>query len=65
MGRSIKQILNTLGSKIPAEIQMYILTRAELLITLCHEIPCSTLTILKEGGFTVLKGKIKLPSRKN
>ena len=29
-----------IGSKIPAKIQMYLLTRAELLITLCYEIPC-------------------------
>ena len=30
------------GSKIPAKIQIYILTRAELLITLCYEIPCTS-----------------------
>ena len=30
------------GSKIPAKIQLYILTRAELLITLCYDIPCKT-----------------------
>ena len=30
------------GSKIPAKIQIYILSRAEILITLCYEIPCST-----------------------
>jgi hypothetical protein len=29
------------GSKIPSKIQIYILTRAELLITLCYEIPCT------------------------
>ena len=29
------------GSKIPAKIQIYILSRAELLITLCYEIPCN------------------------
>ena len=28
------------GYKLPAKIQIYILTRAELLITLCYEIPC-------------------------
>ena len=28
-----------LGSKIPAKIKIYTLTRAELLITLCYEIP--------------------------
>ena len=29
------------GSKIPAKINTYMLTRAELLIHLCYEIPCS------------------------
>ena len=29
------------GSKILAKIKGYVLTRAELLITLCYEIPCS------------------------
>ena len=28
------------GSKIPAKINTYKLTRAELLIHLCYEIPC-------------------------
>ena len=28
------------GSKKPANINTYMLTRAELLITLCYEIPC-------------------------
>ena len=28
------------GSKILARIKIYILTRAELLINLCYEIPC-------------------------
>ena len=28
------------GSKIVAKIKIYILTRAELLINLCYEIPC-------------------------
>ena len=28
------------GSKKPAKINTYMLTRAELLITLCYEIPC-------------------------
>ena len=31
-----------IGLLIQEKIQMYILTRAELLYTLCHEIPCST-----------------------
>ena len=30
------------GSKIPAKINTYMLTRAELLIHLCYEIPCRT-----------------------
>ncbi len=30
------------GPKILAKIKIYILTRAELLITLCYEIPCNT-----------------------
>ena len=29
------------GSKIPAKINTDMLTRTELLITLCYEIPCS------------------------
>ena len=29
------------GPKILAKIKIYVLTRAELLITLCYEIPCS------------------------
>ena len=29
------------GSKISAKIKIYIFTRAELLITLCNEIPCT------------------------
>ena len=29
------------GSKIPAKINTHMLTRAELLITLCYEIPCT------------------------
>ena len=30
------------GSKIPAKINTYMLTRAELLFTLCYEIPCTS-----------------------
>ena len=30
------------GSKILAKLKVYILTRAELLCTLCYEIPCIT-----------------------
>ena len=29
-----------IGSKIPAKIQIYTLTRAKLLFPLCYEIPC-------------------------
>ena len=29
------------GSKIPAKINTFMVTRAELLIHLCHEIPCT------------------------
>ena len=36
-----------IGSKIPAKIQIYILTRAELLITLCYEIPCTWARMFK------------------
>ena len=32
-----------IGSKIPAKIQTYTLSRAELLITLCYEIPYNVL----------------------
>ena len=31
------------GPKMLAKIKIYILTRAELLINLCYEIPCSLL----------------------
>ena len=37
MGLSNKQV----GLKLLAKIQIYILTRAELLFTLCSEIPCN------------------------
>ena len=30
------------GPKILAKIKIYVLTRAELLFTLCYEIPCTT-----------------------
>ena len=30
------------GSKIVAKIKIYTLTRAELLLNLCYEIPCSS-----------------------
>ena len=34
------------GSKKPAKINTYMHTRAELLITLCYEIPCSLKVLL-------------------
>jgi hypothetical protein len=34
------------GSKISAKIKIYIITKAELLITLCYEIPCSRRKII-------------------
>jgi hypothetical protein len=37
------------GSKISAKIKIYILTRAELLITLCNEIPCTSIQPQKIG----------------
>ena len=33
------------GPKILAKIKIYVLTRAELLITLCNEIPCNTVGV--------------------
>ena len=42
------------GSTIPAKINTYMLTRAELLIHLCYETPCSTHKKL----FTLDTGKI-------
>ena len=39
------------GSKILAKIEIYILTRAELLFTLCYEIPC----IYGQSLFTYLE----------
>ena len=40
-----------IGPLISKEIQMYFLTRAELLFTLCNEIPCmySTQTFEEKG----------------
>ena len=35
------------GSKILAKIKMYTLTGAELLFTLCYEIPCKSISVLK------------------
>ena len=36
------------GSKKPAKINTYMLTRAALLITLCYEIPCNRDATQKE-----------------
>ena len=36
------------GPKISAKIKIYTLTRAELLITLCNEIPCKTNLLMLE-----------------
>ena len=40
------------GSKIVEKIKIYILTRAELLLNLCYEIPCTLKLILlyKKGA---------------
>ena len=40
-------------SKTPEKIQIYILTRAELLITLCNEIPCTNILRLTNSISTV------------
>ena len=36
------------GPKILAKIKIYVLNRAELLITLCYEIPCSLLYVVSK-----------------
>ena len=36
------------GPKILAKIKIYVLTRAELLFTLCYEIPCTYLNSKKD-----------------
>ena len=43
-----------IGSKILAKIKIYILTRAELLFTLCYEIPCTCAIIAFEYVLTKL-----------
>ena len=40
-----------IGPIISKEIQMYILTRAELLFTLCYEIPCMTIHKVEVLGY--------------
>ena len=41
------------GSKKPAKINTYLLTSAELLITLCYEIPCITQKDASRGTYIV------------
>ena len=56
------------GSKIPAKIQIYILTRAELLITLCYEIPCNILYVIVTSIEIVnfqSRQKVKKEEKKN
>ena len=43
MGLSNQQV----GLKLLAKIQIYILTRAELLFTLCSEIPCKSRILME------------------
>ena len=43
------------GSKKPAKINTYMLTRAELLITLCYEIPCIQANLLETSPFSIPK----------
>ena len=47
------------GSKEPAKINTYMLTRAALLITLCYEIPC---TLGRIVSFIFLE-ELKTPKR--
>ena len=57
MGLSHKHV----GPKILAKIQIYILTRAELLFTLCPEIPCKSFLPRRRKYFdtnTSIKGRI-------
>ena len=44
------------GSKKPAKINAYILSRAELLITLCYEIPCMLCYLDQKVNFAYLVG---------
>ena len=43
------------GSKKPGKINTYMLTRAELLITLCYETPCSTVATVKKPVLMIEK----------
>ena len=56
MGLSNKQV----GPKLLSKIQIYILTRAELLFTLFSEIPCSSHLGLR--GTTPKKARNKAPT---
>ena len=38
------------GPKILAKIKIYVLIRAELLFTLCYEIPCRSSIFLQQSG---------------
>ena len=42
------------GSKIVAKIKIYILTRAELLLNLCYEIPCMCIFFFFSNFFMAL-----------
>ena len=43
------------GPKILAKIKIYVLTRAELLFTLCYETPCTTIHSVISNFFIILK----------
>ena len=52
------------GSKIPAKINTYMLTRAELLCTVCNEIPCRTiLRVLQQEGSRNKKIIVKISAK--
>ena len=48
-------------SKIPAKMQIYIITRAEFFITLCYEIPCITISATF-WFFSILNQDVKTPN---
>ena len=47
------------GPKILAKIKIYVLTRAELLFTLCYEIPCKSCDVVKKKS-RIFKNSFKL-----
>ena len=49
------------GSKIQAKINTFMLTRAELLIHLCYEIPCISNLVLGSMRNVVMWGDIYVP----